>query len=248
VRVLSANHGETVGGGIFDELALAGGHELVRWLVPLGPPPGPPSSFDAIMVFGGSMHPDQDASHPWLPGEAAFLGAALETGVPLLGVCLGAQLLARAAGAAVGPAPVPEIGWLRVELTDAGRVDPVLGTLPSPVAAFQWHSYTFAVPRGARALATSDVCTQAFGLGGHAWGIQFHAEVTREMVAAWTEEDAADLPMPAAELLAETDERIEAWNRAGRALCAAFLAVALERQPVSAGSDGSRDHSCHDPT
>ena len=82
------------------------------------------------MVFGGAMHPDQDAEHPWLPGEAAFIGARSRARVPLLGVCLGSQLIARAAGAGVGPAATAEVGWFPVELNEAGRADPVLGALP----------------------------------------------------------------------------------------------------------------------
>jgi GMP synthase-like glutamine amidotransferase len=99
----------------------------------------------------------------------------------------------------------------------------VLSALPERVDAFQWHSYTFAVPDGAKELATSPVARQAFALDGHAWGIQFHAEVTRPMIEAWVTEDTGGLPMSTAELLAATDERIGAWNEHGRDLCRAFL-------------------------
>ena len=226
MRVLSVTHGPSVGGGVFDEAVECDGHELTRWVVPLGDDPPKPEAHDAIMVFGGGMHPDQDGSHPWLAHEVTFLRSALDARVPLLGVCLGAQLIARAAGAWVGPAPENEIGWLRVELTSAGRADPVLSTLPRGVEAFQWHHYTFALPEGATELATSPIAQQAFVLDGHAWGIQFHAEVTRQMIEAWVAEDAAELPMPAADLFAATDERICAWNEHGRRLCLAFLAAA----------------------
>ena len=225
MRVLSVTHGPTVGGGVFDELVEAEGHRLDRWSVPLGGRPDEPDAYDAVLVFGGAMHPDEDEGHPWLPGEAAFLRRALDAGVPLLGVCLGCQLIARAAGAWVGPAPAPEIGWLPVELTDAGRADPVLAALGGRVEAFQWHHYTYGVPEGAVELARSPVCTQAFRLG-RAWGIQFHAEVTRGMVEAWTVEDGHELPFPAEELLARTEERIGAWNETGRRLCRAFLEAA----------------------
>jgi len=230
VRVLSVTHGgPSVGGGVFDEVAEHDGHELTRWTVPLGVPAPDPRNHDAIMVFGGGMHPDQDGSHPWLADEVAFLGAALEARVPVLGVCLGSQLIARAAGAWVGPAPEREVGWLPVQLTDAGRADPVLSALPDVVEAFQWHSYTFELPDGATELASSPVARQAFGLDGHAWGIQFHAEVTRPMIEVWAAEDTGELPVTHAELLATTDDRIEAWNDYGRALCRAFLDVADRR-------------------
>jgi GMP synthase (glutamine-hydrolysing) len=230
VRVLSVNHGPNVGGGVFDRLVEEQGNELEQWLVPDGPHRAPPEAYDAIMVFGGGMHPDEDARHPWLAGEAEFLRRALAAEVPLLGVCLGAQLIARAAGSWVGPAETPEVGWLPVELTPAGRDDPVLGALTSPVDAFQWHFYTYAVPAGGVELAVSPACTQAFGLGGHVWGIQFHAEVTRSMIETWIAEDVAELPLPPEELLGATAERIDDWNDVGRALCTAFLDVAAARR------------------
>jgi GMP synthase-like glutamine amidotransferase len=223
VRVLSVTHGPTVGGGVFDETVEDEGHVFASWAVPLGEDPPDPRDYDAIMVFGGGMHPDQDGSHPWLGHEIGFLRHTLAAQVPLLGVCLGAQLIARAAGAWVGPADEPEIGWLDISLTDAGHVDPVLSALPGKVEAFQWHSYTFGLPEGATELATSSVARQAFALDGHAWGIQFHAEVTRTMIDTWAAEDAEELPMPADELFAETDRRIGRWNAHGRDLCRAFL-------------------------
>jgi GMP synthase (glutamine-hydrolysing) len=230
VRVLSVSHGPTVPGGVFDEVAESAGHELERWVVPLGGAPQPATSHGAIMVFGGSMHPDQDARHAWLEREAAFLRDALAGGVPVVGVCLGAQMLARAGGAWVGPAPEPEIGWFEIELTPAGSSDPVLGVLPPRTDSFQWHSYTFGLPEGATELARSAVCSQAFRVGERAWGLQFHAEVTLEMVRAWTTEDGHELPVPAADFLAETERRIAGWNEHGRRLCGAFLAAAADGQ------------------
>jgi GMP synthase-like glutamine amidotransferase len=226
VRVLSVTHGPSVPGGIFDEVAEAAGHELERWVVPLGGAPQPAASYDAVMVFGGSMHPDQDEQHGWLEREEAFLREALADDVPLVGVCLGAQMLARAADAWVGPAPEPEIGWFEVELTPEGRSDPVLGVLPPRTEAFQWHRYTFGVPERGTELATSAVCTQAFRVGRRAWALQFHAEVTLPMVRAWAAELTVDLPVPVNAFLAETERRIGAWNDHGRRLCEAFLAVA----------------------
>jgi GMP synthase-like glutamine amidotransferase len=225
MRVLSVTHGPSVHGGVFDGEASRAGHALERWSVPLGSAPHEPESYDAVMVFGGSMHPDQDEHFPWLEREAAFLRGVLDAGVPALGVCLGAQLLARAAGSWVGPAEVGEIGWHEVALTDDGADDPVVGTLPPRTQAFQWHHYTYAVPDGATELATSNACTQSFRLG-NAWGIQFHAEVTQAMVEAWVSEDGHELPMPPEELLAETATRIAGWNEEGRRLASAFLRLA----------------------
>ncbi len=225
MRVISVTHGPSVPGGVFDEVVEEAGHELERWVVPVGGTPQPASSYDAVMVFGGSMHPDQDDRFGWLEREEGFLRSALEDDVPLLGVCLGAQMIARAAGAEVWPAREPEIGWHEVELTPDGAADPVLGALPERASAFQWHSYTFGIPEGGAELASSPVCTQAFRVG-RAWGLQFHAEVTLPMVRAWVAEEPDELPVPRDEFLTETERRIDLWNEQGRALCTAFLEVA----------------------
>ena len=224
MRVLSVTHGPSVPGGLFDEAVEASGHVLERWLVPEGGSPDRASSYDAVMVFGGSQHPDQDDCFGWLGREEEFLREVLADEVPIFGVCLGAQMLARAAGASVGPASAPEIGWLEISLTADGAEDPVLGVLPARATVFQWHHYTFSLPPSGVALADSELCLQAFRLEGQpAWGIQFHAEVTGAMISDWVEELPEDLPMPADELGAESEERIAQSNAQGRALAGAFL-------------------------
>jgi GMP synthase (glutamine-hydrolysing) len=228
MRVLSVTHGPSVPGGVFDEEVEAAGHGLERWVVPLGGTPQPPSAYDAIMIFGGSMHPDQDAEHGWLEREAEFLSETLAGDVPVLGLCLGAQMLARAAGSWVGPAPLPEVGWFEIELTTDGREDPVLGTLPPRTEAFLWHHYTYAIPEGGTELARSKASTQAFRVGSAAWGIQFHAEVTLPMLEAWVAEEAADLPTSPDDFLEQARARIASSNDHGRSLCRAFLEVANE--------------------
>jgi GMP synthase (glutamine-hydrolysing) len=240
VRVLSVVHDPAVtgGGGLFEQVVLDRGDHLDRWVVAEGDAaPGDPSHWDAVMVFGGAMHPDQDAEHPWLQGEVAFIERAVEAGVPTIGVCLGAQLLARAAGAWIGPAGSAEVGWFSVELNDDGAADPVIGVLPQRVDAFQWHYYTFELPEGAVELARSEAVRQAFRLGERAWGIQFHAEVNRRMLDRWFREGAAELPKPLEEIRAETDRLLGGWNEQGRALSTAFLDEArrvASRQPEAA--------------
>lgn len=225
MRVLALTHGSwsSVGAGVFADAVEAAGGALETWCAPAAPEPPPLEGVDAIVAFGGSMHPDQEEQHGWIRAELALLRRAVERGTPVLGVCLGAQLLARAAGAQVGPAREPEIGWCEVELTDAGRADPVVGTLPPRVVAFQWHHYAFAVPDGAVELARSPVCPQAFRLGERAWGIQFHAEVTRTMIGAWLDENGDAVPGGPERLAAETAVRIGEWNDFGRRLATAFL-------------------------
>lgn len=223
MRVLSVTHGPSVPGGVFDHEVEAAGHRLERWSVPEGGEPDTARSYDAVMVFGGSMHPDQDDHFTWLGHEEEFLREVLAEEVPVFGVCLGAQMLARAAGAKVGPTSAPEVGWLDVELTAAGQADPVLGVLPPRPTVFQWHHYTFEIPEGGTELARSRICSQAFRLEQPAWGIQFHAEVTLPMVTAWAGEDSDDLPVPVDLLIAASRTEIARSNDQGRALCAAFL-------------------------
>lgn len=229
MRVLSVVHEDspTGGGGLFERIVVERGDRLDRWFTANGDaPPGDPDSWDAIMVFGGAMHPDQDAEHHWLAGETAFIESALGAGVPLLGVCLGAQLVARAAGARVGPARKPEVGWSDVDVNEEGVRDPLLRVLPPRVRAFQWHYYGFDLPSGATELATSPAARQAFRLGDRTWGVQFHPEVEQHMLDAWFAAGAAELPAPLEVVRAETDRQLATWNAHGRALCSAFLDAA----------------------
>jgi len=226
MRVLSVVHDPAVtgGGGLFERVVVERGDHLDRWVVANGDaPPAAPTHWDALMVFGGAMHPDQDAEHPWLRSEVSFIQQALGHGVPTIGVCLGAQLIARAAGAWVGPGAAAEVGWFTVEVNGEGAADPVLGVLPRRVDAFQWHYYTFELPTDAVELAASASARQAYRLGERAWGIQFHAEVEREMLDSWFVEGASELPKPAAEVEADTARHLRTWNEQGAALCNAFL-------------------------
>jgi GMP synthase (glutamine-hydrolysing) len=197
--------------------------------------PQPLDSYGAVLVFGGAMHADQDERHPWLREENLFLQRLLMLHMPVLGVCLGAQLLAKAALAPVYRAGSPEVGWVDVELTSDAADDPVFSRLPPRFDAFQWHFYTYDLPGGAVELATSEICTQAFRLGDSAWGIQFHAEVTLPQVEGWLErlderEEPVDPPARLAEL---TRTNIDGWNELGRTLCGSFVEVA-ERVAVAA--------------
>lgn len=223
MRVLAVTHGPSVGPGIFAEVVAARGDALEEWCVPNGAAAPAVGRYDAVMVFGGGMHADQEDRHLWLRGELDWLRGALEAEVPLLGVCLGAQLVARAAGARVHPAGEVEIGWLPVQATPAAGDDPVFAGLPRRFDAFQWHEYTYDLPGGARELAASPVCNQAYRLGDRVWGVQFHPEVTAEIVEAWLREEEPPGRVSADELLAETQARIAGWNDFGRALCARFL-------------------------
>jgi GMP synthase-like glutamine amidotransferase len=196
--------------------------------------PAETSGYDAVFVFGGAMHVDHEDRHPWLRDEKTLLDDLLERDVPMLGVCLGAQLIAEAAGAVVGRASRPEIGWHEVEVVAEGRSDPLLGPLAPRFEAFQWHSYEFPLPPGATPLARSATCLQAYRVGDSTWGIQFHAEVSGADAEAWiddyrSDEDAVRIGLDVDGLRRRTRAAIVEWNALGRALCERFIDVVASR-------------------
>jgi GMP synthase (glutamine-hydrolysing) len=225
MNVLAVIHGEKVRAGVFGDVVTERGHRLEEWSIAWGTPlPRPLDAYAAVLVFGGAMHADQDEHHPWLREENFFLERLLDLHTPVLGICLGAQLLAKAAHASVHPASEFEIGWHPVELTEDAADDPLLGRLPQSFDAFQWHYYTHDLPACAVELARSRVCTQAFRLGDSAWGVQFHPEVTLSQVQSWVDEKES-VPVDADALMAETRKRMPDWNTLGRTLCDAFVDV-----------------------
>jgi GMP synthase (glutamine-hydrolysing) len=228
VRVLSIVHQEDAASGVFADAAAERGDELTEWVISDGSTPSrAPEAYDAVLVFGGAMHIDQESLHPWLRDEDALLRRLLDGRVPLLGVCLGAQLIAKALGARVGPIPRPQIGWFEVEQTPQGAGDPVFAQLPPRFSSFQWHRYAFQLPPNAVPLAHDPVCLQAYRAGESAWGIQFHAEVTKESVNDWfRSSNPSDAALDLAALQRETEEKIAAWNDFGKRLCGAFLSFA----------------------
>ena len=233
MRVLAIVHQPDAGPGVFAEAISAAGHELDEWLLPeVAEPPADPFGYDAVLVLGGAMNVDQREEHPWLAAEDRLLAELIERDTPLLGLCLGAQLVAQAAGATPGRATRPEIGWHQVELTEEGRRDPLLAPLAPRFEAFQWHSYEFPLPAGAVPLATSDVCLQAARVGERAWAIQFHPEVSAADAAGWIDDyrsdpDAVRIGIDPAALGAETTAKIGTFNQLGHDLCARWLAQAV---------------------
>ena len=222
--VLSVVHGGDAGPELFGPTVTAAGHRHREWSFSSG---GRPSGdYDAVLVFGGAVHPDQDDQHMWLKEQLRWLEGLIEDGVPTLGICLGSQLLARAAGAWVGPLAEPEVGWYDVELTEAGRADPVLSALPPHFAALESHYYAHGLPDGATELARNTSCLQGFRLGDACWGVQFHPEVTEPQLDRWAT-DKRDVDDPE-RFLADTRRHIGEWNELGRRLCGAFLTTAEE--------------------
>jgi GMP synthase (glutamine-hydrolysing) len=221
VKVLSVVHELDAAAGVFGDFP--------TWVPSTGPVPA--GHFDALMIFGGSMHVDQNAGHPWLDPEKEFIRAQLERGTPILGVCLGCQLLAEAAGAEPYRMPEPEIGWYEIEITEAGAADPVVGPLAPSAELFEWHHYAAPLPPGAVELARTPASLQAFRIEGKpAWGLQFHAEVTRKdlfsWLDAWDNAEAAQTSLDPDAIRAASEHRIDEQNEIGRQLAARFLAAA----------------------
>jgi GMP synthase (glutamine-hydrolysing) len=151
-----------------------------------GEPLPVPAETPAVIVLGGYMGVHDEANYPFLVPLKRFMRAAAEAGTPLLGICLGGQLLAQALGGEVRSGHRGQKGLQAIRLTSAGQCDPLFTGLPPAFAAFQWHNDSFAVSSGVLHLATSAICPgQAFRYR-NAWGVQFHPEVDREIVSAWS--------------------------------------------------------------
>lgn len=144
--------------------------------------------FDLMVVMGGPMDVWEEDLHPWLIAEKAAIARWVrDLGRPYLGVCLGHQLLACALGGTVGPMAAPEVGFAPVSLTGTGRADPLFDGLPDRFETFQWHGAEVkTLPQGAIVLAANEACPiQAMRWGRHAWGLQYHVEITPETVPEW---------------------------------------------------------------
>jgi GMP synthase-like glutamine amidotransferase len=233
MRVLTIVHEQDAGPGVFSGALVAAGAAVDTWLVAeQSEPPVRASEYAAIISFGGSAHPHQEDRYPWLVTEKRFLAEAIADEVPVLGICLGSQLVAEVAGAQVRHLPHPEIGWYDVTITDAGRTDPVLGAIGNGFEALEWHSYAVDLPANATLLAHSSSCLQAYRLGDSAWGLQFHAEVTDADFQHWldnytVDEDAVREGIDPGAIARDTAPRMAAWHELGVGVCARFLATAV---------------------
>jgi len=220
MRVLAVTHGPDVGPEVFADVIAEDGHELIEWDIRERGAPAS-SDVDAVIVLGGDQNVGEELEHPWLHEEYDALRRWVEGGTPLLGVCLGAQTMAHALGAKVGPVKETLAGFYETTLTEAGTADPVVGVLPQRFDAFNANGYAFEAPPGATPLAVGPVL-QAFRIGERAWAVQFHPEIRREHVLRWFEDGTT--PRTPAEIAEQLDEKLDDWQQLGRRLCRAFLA------------------------
>lgn len=145
-----------------------------------------PEAFDMLVVLGGPMNVHEHARYPWLAGETAFIAEAVRSGKAVLGVCLGAQLMAVALDGTVTRNAYREIGWWPVEAVPEARADARAACFPARFTTFHWHGDTFSLPPGAVPLFRSEACAhQGFAWGPRAVGLQFHPEITADAVDEW---------------------------------------------------------------
>lgn len=162
----------------------ARGHGIDVTPLHSGAPLPDPDRYHWLVVMGGPMGVGDESGHPWLADEKRAIREAVAAGKTVLGVCLGAQLIAEVLGGRVYRNAHPEIGWMPVELTPEGRESPLLGFLPQTLQVFHWHGDTFDLPPGAVHLARSAGCAhQAFSYADRVLGLQFHLESTPGSVA-----------------------------------------------------------------
>jgi GMP synthase (glutamine-hydrolysing) len=182
---------------------------------------------DLLLVMGGPIGAYDEALYPFLSDEIAAVAARAAAGRPVLGVCLGAQLIARALGARVYPGPAKEIGWSALSLTEAGRAGPLAALESAPV--LHWHGDTFDLPPGAERLASTPLClNQAFAVGSSVLALQFHPEVDPQGFERWLIGHAAEIAsvpgLSVAGLRADTARLGQAAAAAGRRLMTDWLA------------------------
>ncbi|MGH2988466.1 MAG: type 1 glutamine amidotransferase [Solirubrobacterales bacterium] len=234
MRVLVLQHIACEHPGVFSEVMHERGVEQVAVELDEGEPLPDWRGFDAVVAMGGPMGAGDDADHPWLGDEKRLVREAVQDGRPFLGVCLGVQLLAASLEARVYPAERPEVGLLPVELTRAGRDDPLFAGLDDPLVSLQWHGDTFDLPAGASLLASSPlVPNQAFRAGERAYGVQFHLEVTGEMAREWAEVPAYRASLAetlgeqeGAAFIADVERRADELHPPARRLFANWLELA----------------------
>ncbi|HET7089619.1 MAG TPA: type 1 glutamine amidotransferase [Anaerolineae bacterium] len=223
MRVLVFQHDSDDGPGYLGEALTRRGATLHIVRLDAGDGVPDPSGYDLLLILGGEMNVYQEAKYPWLVEENRAIQKALAENKPVLGACLGGQLLAKALGARVHLNAAPEIGLTPIALTEAGKRDPLFAGLSNGLETVEWHCDTFDIPAGAVALASSAGCAnQAFRFGDRAYGFQFHPEITPAMLAEWIKVTPGDL-VDGPAFLNEVEMKAEALRAQAERLIDNFL-------------------------
>lgn len=225
MKYLLVRHGPPATPYNFEADLAAAGHRADTTLFSEGHSPADPGSYDGVVVFGGYMYATEDDKYPWILDELRYMEATMKAGTPLLGICLGGQLLARLLGARVYKTPVPEFGYWNMELNAAGEKSPLFAGMERPLLGFLWHNDAFDLPAGAVRLASTPECpNQAFSYGDRTFGLQFHLEFSGAQIRSMVTDDADSLPTPSA---AWQDPAAVAANETGHAAVKASMLTAL---------------------
>lgn len=216
MNILAIRHFDFDDPGVFSQWAHRRGHQLTvvdpaaqldnQWL----------DSTEILIILGGPMSVYQEEAYPWLADEKKFVKSAMDRGIKIIGICLGAQMLAEILGAQVYKHAMKEIGWHKVERT--GEEHPWLAQMPSEFYSFQWHGDTFDLPEGATLLARSEACGhQAFSYGDNILALQFHLETSpaaiEQMLTRWSSELIDSPYIQSAEYIRRNLQRSEASFR-----------------------------------
>jgi GMP synthase-like glutamine amidotransferase len=214
-------HVENEGPGVFGELLRAAGAAVQFARLHLGDALPDPRGLDAALTMGGPMNVYEEERYPFLRDETRFLQTAAARDLPVLGICLGAQMIAKAAGAAVTKNRVEEVGWGTVRLTGEGLADPLFRGLPATIPVFQWHGDTFGIPAGGTLLATGEDCHHQALRFRRSYGLQFHLEADRALLGDWfAGKDARD------SIVQRYEELAPEVGHHARTLFANFVAIA----------------------
>jgi GMP synthase-like glutamine amidotransferase len=154
----------------------------------------PIAAIDVLLIMGGAMNVDEEAKYPWLKAEKVYIKSAIDAGKKVIGICLGAQLIASVLGAAVYKGKQTEIGFFRAKFTSIAQQNPWFAHFPEDYILFHWHGDTFDLPERARLMASTRACrNQAFVVGENVLALQFHPEMTRDTIEQMLQHDGAEL-------------------------------------------------------